>query len=134
MPTMKMTKAGTEKLPAPDPSGKPTLYWAEGTATPGLGILVSGISPTKSWVCQGNLPKEGLISRFLMAQITPSATGWLKNASIGTKFPSFRSHPLPQAVFRTHSACQVRNRSRTRNRLASAQVTNSRCAFLSSPR
>lgn len=56
MPTMKMTKTAVEKLPAPDPSGRQTLYWAEGTATPGLGILVSGVSATKSWVCQGNLP------------------------------------------------------------------------------
>jgi hypothetical protein len=42
-----------------------------------------------------------------MAQITSSATGWLKNASIGTKFPSFRPRPRPQAAFRTLSACQV---------------------------
>ena len=78
--------------------------------------------------------REGLISGFLMARITPSATGWLKNASVGTKFPSFRPHPRPQAVFRTHVSRQVRNRSRTRNRFASAQVTNSRCAFWSRPR
>ena len=83
-----------------------------------------------------NVPiREGLISGLPMAQITPSATGWLKNASTGTKFPSFHPRPRPQAVFRTHSACQVRsNRLRTMNRLASAQVTNSRCAFLSNPR
>src|SRR5579859_7174566 len=56
MAVMRMTKAAVEKLPAPDPSGKQTLYWSQGTATPGLGILVSGISATKSWVCQGNLP------------------------------------------------------------------------------
>lgn len=37
-------------------------------------------------------------------------------------------------MFRTDPACQGRsNRSRTRNRLASAPVTNNRCAFLSSP-
>ena len=57
MPTMKFTKGSVEDLPAPDPSGKQTLYWAEGNTTPGLGILVSGVSKkTKSWVCQGNLP------------------------------------------------------------------------------
>lgn len=56
MPTMKLTKPAIEKLPAPDPSGKQILYWAEGTATPGLGILISGVSASKSWVCQANLP------------------------------------------------------------------------------
>ena len=54
--TMKMTASKVRDLPAPDPSGRQTLYWSEGTATPGLGILVSGVSATKSWVCQGNLP------------------------------------------------------------------------------
>src|SRR4249919_2283626 len=44
MPKIKLTKKGAiEALPAPDPSGKQTLYWADGSAT-------------KSWVCQGNLP------------------------------------------------------------------------------
>jgi len=56
MPTLKMTRRSIEALPAPDPTGKQTLYWTEGTATPGLGILVSGVSASKSWVCQGNLP------------------------------------------------------------------------------
>ena len=55
MATMKFTKSAIEKLSAPDPSGKQTIYWAEGTATPGLGILVSGTSTSKSWVCQANL-------------------------------------------------------------------------------
>jgi integrase len=56
MPTLKMTKTTVAALAAPDPSGRQTLYWAQGTSTPGLGILVSGVSPTKSWICQGNLP------------------------------------------------------------------------------
>jgi integrase len=55
MPTMKMTPRAVAALPAPDPSGKQTLYWAAGTATPGLGILVSGVSAGKSWVAQGNV-------------------------------------------------------------------------------
>ena len=56
MATMEFTKRAIEALPAPDPSGKQTLYWAEGTATPGLGILVSGVTATKTWVCQANMP------------------------------------------------------------------------------
>jgi hypothetical protein len=51
MPTMKMTKSFIKELPAPDPSKKQTLYWPEDrAATPGLGILVSGVSDSKTWV------------------------------------------------------------------------------------
>ena len=53
---MKMTQGACQGLAASRPSKKQTLYWGEGTATPGLGILVSGVSATKWWVCQGNLP------------------------------------------------------------------------------
>ena len=56
MPIMRMTRKAVETLAAPDPSGKQVLYWADGNATPGLGILVSGVSTSKSWVIQGNLP------------------------------------------------------------------------------
>jgi integrase len=55
MPTIKMTKGAVAALPAPDPSGKQQLYWSEGNGTPGLGILVSGVSTSKSWVAQGNV-------------------------------------------------------------------------------
>src|SRR5271166_1540639 len=56
MPTMKFTKSAIKELPAPDPSGKQTLYWPEDrAANPGLGILVSGTSDSKSWVFQRNL-------------------------------------------------------------------------------
>jgi integrase len=55
-----MTKTNIAALPAPDPSGKQTIYWSEGgetqgNPTPGLGILVSGVSTSKSWVAQGNV-------------------------------------------------------------------------------
>jgi integrase len=56
MPHVKMTKTAIDRLAAPDPSGRPTLYWADGNATPGLGVLVSGVSANKSWVCQASLP------------------------------------------------------------------------------
>ena len=121
-------------MPAKQPEQKTDPHRLFKAALDGLAV-VGGFSNHVSMVLAGRpATREGLISGFPIAQITPSAAGWLKNASTGTKFPSVRPHPRPQAVFRTHSACQVRNRSRTRNRLASAQVTNSLCAFLSSPR
>ena len=64
-----------------------------------------------------------------MAEIALSAKGVAQK-----RVDRHETFGLP-AVFRTHDAPQVRsNRSRTKNRLASAQVTNSWCAFLSSPR
>jgi len=67
MPSMKMTTRSVRELPAPDPSGKPTLYWSQGTATPGLGILVSGISASKSCVCQSNL--NGKVRRITLGPV-----------------------------------------------------------------
>ena len=56
MPIIKFTKSVIRELPAPDPSGKPTLYWPEDReATPGLGILVSDRSSSKTWVFQRDL-------------------------------------------------------------------------------
>src|SRR6516165_9296802 len=55
MPTIKLTKSSVAALAAPDPTGKQMLYWSEGHSTPGLGILVSGVSTSKSWVAQGNV-------------------------------------------------------------------------------
>ena len=57
MPTIKFTKRSVEALKAPDPSGKQALYWGEGEYT-GLGILVSGITASKSWVVQGKLGRK----------------------------------------------------------------------------
>jgi integrase len=73
LPTMKMTRGAVQALAAPDPSKKQTLYWAEGTATPGLGILVSGVSPSKSWVCQGQLP-NGKARRITLGPVSVLST------------------------------------------------------------
>ncbi len=50
MPTVKFTVKAVEKISAPDPSGKQTLYWD--TELKGFGILVSGVSNSKSYVAQ----------------------------------------------------------------------------------
>ena len=74
MPTIKFSKSVIRELPAPDPSGKPTLYWPEDRdATPGLGILVSGVSASKSWVFQRNLAngKSRRITLGPVAGLTP---------------------------------------------------------------
>src|SRR6266851_6628075 len=54
MATIKLTRRAVEGLKAPDPSGRQMLYWATGEHT-GLGVLVSGVTATKSWVLQGKL-------------------------------------------------------------------------------
>ena len=65
MAKIKLTKRNVERLPAPDPSGKQALYWAEGEDYRGLGILVSGVAATKSWVCQAKL-KTGQTRRITL--------------------------------------------------------------------
>jgi integrase len=69
MPTMKMTKKNIDALPAPDPSGKQTIYWAEDRDLPGLGILVSGSTTTRSWVVQGKL-KDGKTRRVTLDRVS----------------------------------------------------------------
>lgn len=50
MPTIKMTERAIDKLPAPHPDGKQTLYWAQDLK--GFGVLCSGVSKAKSYVVQ----------------------------------------------------------------------------------
>jgi integrase len=69
MPTMEMTKAKIAKLPAPDPSGKQVMYWAEGSDHPGLGILVSGTTSAKSWIIQAKLPRTGVARRVTLGPV-----------------------------------------------------------------
>jgi integrase len=54
MPTLKFTKKAIEKLKAPDPSGKPVLYWDP--TLRGFGLLVSGKTDTMTFVVQRKLP------------------------------------------------------------------------------
>ena len=65
--------------------------------------------------------KEGLINSFPMIRITPLAGEWVETLALGTESPLFPPHSRPPAMPWTHVSRQVRNRSRTRNRLASAQ-------------
>jgi integrase len=51
MPHLRLTERAVRALPAPDPSGKQTLYWD--TETKNFGVLVSATSNTKSYVVQG---------------------------------------------------------------------------------
>jgi hypothetical protein len=48
MPSLKLTKASVTALAAPDPTGKQTIYWSERDKFLGLGVLVSGVSTSKS--------------------------------------------------------------------------------------
>jgi integrase len=68
MATIKLTKKAVEGLKAPDPSGRQALHWAEGEYT-GLGILVSGVAATKSWVVQGKL-KTGQTRRVTIGPVS----------------------------------------------------------------
>jgi integrase len=68
MALIRLSKREVERLPAPDPSGRPTLYWADDKERRGLGILVSGVAPTKSWVCQAKL-KTGKTRRITIGPV-----------------------------------------------------------------
>jgi integrase len=61
MPTLKLTKRAVDKLPAPHPSGKQTLFWD--TDLKGFAVLVSGKTTAKTYVVQHRL-KPGLSPRI----------------------------------------------------------------------
>jgi site-specific recombinase XerD len=50
---LKLTAHAVDKLKAPDPSGKQTLYWDEDLS--GFGVLVSSVTSAKSYVVQADL-------------------------------------------------------------------------------
>src|SRR5712671_6142006 len=54
MPRLKLTEKEIERLDAPDPSGRQTIYWD--TQMHGFGVLVSGKSDAKTFVAQRRLP------------------------------------------------------------------------------
>jgi integrase len=53
MPTLRLTKRGIERLPAPDPSGKQALVWDADLK--GFGVLVSGKTAAKTYIVQRKL-------------------------------------------------------------------------------
>jgi integrase len=54
MPRCKLTQKTITKLPAPTANGKPVLYWD--SELRGFGVLCSGVSNSRTYVCQRDLP------------------------------------------------------------------------------
>ncbi|MGB8606964.1 tyrosine-type recombinase/integrase [Bradyrhizobium sp.] len=54
MPQLKLTTRAVDKLAAPDPSGKQTLYWDSDLK--GFAVLCSGTTTTKTYIVQRTLP------------------------------------------------------------------------------
>lgn len=54
MPKIKLTERAIERLRAPHPDGKQTLYWD--TELKGFGVLVSGTTNAKTYIAQRRLP------------------------------------------------------------------------------
>jgi integrase len=61
MPTIDLTEKAIDRLPAPDPSGRQVLYWDKSLR--GFGVLVSGTSPTKSYIAQRKIRGSGQTRR-----------------------------------------------------------------------
>ena len=66
MPRQKLTVRAIDRLAAPDPSGKQTLYWD--TELRGFGVLVSGTTGSKSYIVQRDLP-DGRSRRVTIAPV-----------------------------------------------------------------
>jgi len=66
MTTMRLTKRAVERLPAPDPSGKQKLFWD--SELRGFGLLISGVTTTKSYVTQRTLD-DGRTRRLTIGSV-----------------------------------------------------------------
>ena len=66
MPTLKLTAKAIAALPAPDPSGKPKLYFD--IELRGFGCLISGKTASKSYVVQRDL-KGGKTRRVTIGAV-----------------------------------------------------------------
>jgi integrase len=67
LPSIKLTKAAIERLRAPDPSGKQRLVWD--AELKGFGILISGLTKSKSFVVQRTLP-DGRTRRVTIGSVS----------------------------------------------------------------
>jgi integrase len=54
MPKLNLTERAIVRMPAPDPSGKQTLHWD--TNVKGLAVICSGVSNSKTYIAQRDLP------------------------------------------------------------------------------
>jgi integrase len=62
---MKLTEAALRRLPAPDPSGRQKIYWAD--EPKGFGVLCSGVSNARTFVLQRAL--KGKTRRITIAPV-----------------------------------------------------------------
>jgi len=66
-PAVKLTKTSVDRLRAPDPSGRQTLYWD--SELKGFGVLVSGKTNARSHIAQRTMP-NGRSRRVTVASVT----------------------------------------------------------------
>ena len=73
MATIKFTKSLIRDLPAPDPSGKPTLYWPKIERRPRVSVFCDLCQRQQGWVFQRNLAngKSRRITLGPVAGLTP---------------------------------------------------------------
>jgi integrase len=76
MPTLKLTVAAVRKLAAPTPSRKQVIHWDE--TLRGFAVLCSGVSTTKSYIVQRDLP-DGRTRRVTVGSVSEIALDVARN-------------------------------------------------------
>src|SRR5262245_1473801 len=64
MAVQKLTNKSVAKIPAPDPSGKQVVVWD--SQIKGLGVLVSGVSQSKTYIAQRSIGTDGPLRRVTL--------------------------------------------------------------------
>jgi hypothetical protein len=80
MPRCKLTEKSIAKLKAPTPTGKPCIYWC--AELRGFGVLCSGVTNTRTYVCQRDLP-GGRTRRVTIAACNEMSLAEARNAARG---------------------------------------------------
>ncbi len=94
MPTIKLTQRAVERLAAPDPSGKQRLVWD--AELRGFGVLVSGTTSGKTYVCQRRMPNGR--TRRVTIEATNAITLDAAREEAATKLHELRLGHDPKAV------------------------------------
>jgi integrase len=80
MPRCKLTEKVIAKLRAPHPGGKPVIYWADDLK--GFGVLCSGKTNSRAYVCQRDLP-GGKTRRVTIAAVNELALAAARDTARG---------------------------------------------------
>ena len=94
MPTIKLNQKTVDKLRAPDPSGKPVIYWDD--TVKGFGVIVSGKKNTKTF-CAQRIMSGGICRRVTVGSASRDQSRRCSGTGAGRPRTADAAGDRPQA-------------------------------------